>query len=548
MTFIQTPGNTTQIKITAKERIINIYVKAYHLEDIYNLSRTEITDDSLNISLTNETGITFNRTGNLNSIITTDGIANFTGIHDGTYRINVTGTNYTFDNLTTFNTTAQGFCNEPKIFLKKNQAGYINITIISGSIPLTDATVKLFWNSTTQLSSKTTGNSGRAIFSVNPTIHNSTLYIQASKAGYVTKDTAVFNLTAGEVNSIILSLAVQSTGQTGSSGSSRSRPSIISSPNITENETAAQKNVSDQTEREEYKYTETSTEIENSIEQNQDLNNLLEQHFGELSEKDMQEIAQETKNINKYITLTRDIHTDKNGKTVIGLNIYYKKDEPEIVYDFVLYDTLPKELITIDKITFTETAAKIIKDEDSNSYLAIIPKIEKDTYCRIEFTTEEYIDPSKIDALSRPIILSAATKSAETENKTQIQEPEQQETKDKKSILGYWWILALAAFAVSTGIIIINIIKKRKQAKVYSFKPIETKKPLNPPYIPTTNITDAKNIADAPNGFKKAQKIQNIEKKVEKIEKEIAKNIKETAQKNAVYLTKPLEKEKFIVD
>jgi len=113
----------------------------------------------------------------------------------------------------------------------------------------------------------------------------------------------------------------------------------------------------------------------------------------------------------------------------------------------------------------------------------------------------------------------------------------------KKSILDYWWIFALAAIAVIAGLIVAKTAGEKSSGN-YSFSPNETRKPLNPPTTPD---------AGTPYGFGISQnKIATLPEKVastvEKIEEEISEDIKKVAQKEVAYLTKQLEKGKFIVD
>ncbi|MCK4928065.1 MAG: hypothetical protein KAS11_06320, partial [Candidatus Aenigmarchaeota archaeon] len=292
----QTIGNTTYIEVTAIERIINVTVHAYDIKDIYNASRTEISGNTLNISLTNDTGITQNKTGDANSIITSNGIANFTTLYEGVYRINASGPNYTSDNKTTFNTTEPGFSNTPQeIFLKKIDMAYINETVLSGGSAIGGAQVNLYWNSTMLIETMTTDTYGRAIIPVNATIYNSTLHLEISKTGYVTETTAQFSINIGDIYDNTTSMTLEGSGYSppgGSSSDSSSPPSSYfpPSPPPQDNDTAEDTDLIQKI----YEYPETREEIETEIRDNTGLNNMLNEYFGDLSEEDIYEISIET--------------------------------------------------------------------------------------------------------------------------------------------------------------------------------------------------------------------------------------------------------------
>ncbi|MCK5373589.1 MAG: hypothetical protein KAJ20_04575, partial [Candidatus Aenigmarchaeota archaeon] len=325
----QTIGNTTYIEVTAIERIINVKVHAYDIKDIYNTSRTEISDNILNISLTNDTGITLNKTGDANSIITSNGIANFTTLYEGIYRINASGLNYTSDNETTFNTTEPGFSNTPQdIFLKKINMAYINESVLSGGSAIGGAQINLYWNSTTLLETMTTDIYGRAMIPVNTTIYNSTLHLEISKTGYVTKTTAQFSINIGDIYDNTTSITLEGSGYTppggSSSSSSDSSPSTYfpPSPPTQDNDTIDDTDLIQKI----YEYPETQEEIETEIRDNIGLNSMLNEYFGDLSEEDIYEISIETETGIKDFEISRDIYTDEEGKTVIGINAYYTGD------------------------------------------------------------------------------------------------------------------------------------------------------------------------------------------------------------------------------
>ena len=540
----QTIGNTTYIEVTAIERIINVTVHAYDIKDIYNTSRAEISGNTLNISLTNDTGITLNKTGDANSIIAGNGIANFTTLYEGVYRINASGSNYTSENETMFNTTEPEFSNTPQdIFLKKTDMAYINETVLSGGSAIGGAQVKLYWNSTTLLESIATDSYGRVIIPINATVYNSTLHMEISKTGYVTKTTAQFSISIGDIYDNTTSITLETSTPPppgGSSSDSSSPPSTFlpppTAPEPEDNDTVEDTDIIQKI----YEYTEALEEIESKIKDNAGLNNMLSAYFGDLSNEDIYTISRETETGIKDFEISRDIYTDEEGNTVIGINAYYTGDST--IESLAIYDTLPQELVEISEIVITESSAEIFTDIDRNSYLSINSDIEPDTYHRVEFKTDKKIEASDIDSFTKPVIVLTGMAKKEA-----VTEPDRTDIIDapepKKSILNYWWIFALAAAAVIAGVIVARTAGKKSSGN-YSFSPNETRKPLNPPTTPD---------AGTPYGFGISQNRiaalpEKVASTVEKIEEEISEDIKKVAQKEVAYLTKPLEKGKFIVD
>ncbi|MCK5289543.1 MAG: hypothetical protein KAJ20_02210, partial [Candidatus Aenigmarchaeota archaeon] len=177
-----------------------------------------------------------------------------------------------------------------------------------------------------------------------------------------------------------------------------------------------------------------------------------------------------------------------------------------------------------------------------NSYLSINSGIEPNTYHRIEYKTDKNIEASDIDSFTKPtIVLTGMTKkeAVTDQDRTDIID----DSEPKKSILDYWWIFALAAIAVIAGVIVARKAGEKSTGN-YSFSPNETRKPLNPPTTPNAGTPygfgiSQNNIATLP---------EKVASTVEKIEEEISEDIKKIAQKEVAYLTKPLEKGKFIVD
>lgn len=538
ITITQTIGNTTYVEVTAIERIINVTVNAYDLKDIYNTSKTQITDNAFNISLTNDTGLTSNKTGAPNTIITADGIADFTDIYDGIYRINTSNTNYTSDNETIFNTTSQNFNSDQDIYLKQNDMAYINITILSGSTPIDGAQAKLYWNTTTLLTASTTDTLSRAMLPVNATVYNSTLHLTISKTGYITKTTTDFNITIGEIYNNITTLSIEvPVDNSGSSGNTRSpSPTGILPPapaidNNTEDDTNPSQDIITIT----YSYINYEDEIKKIITDNINIYSILEKALGQLSENQITQIAQNTETKSNYIEITRDISLDSNGNAIIGINTHYTGND--ILHNFAIYDTLPTEIITTDNLLFTDTTAKIIVDENTDSYLIVYPQLEPDTYIRTEYKTDRYINPKDIISFSKPTIFVT--------NLIDQNIAQQDDTTDittTKSLLDYWWLMILAVLAMTAGIFV--TAKTGKQSRNYSFKPIETTDPMNPPQITQ---------ADTMYSFEQKEKaLTTLPKKVldtiNKTEEKISQDIKEVAQNEVAYLAKTLEKERFIVD
>ncbi|MBW6461530.1 MAG: carboxypeptidase-like regulatory domain-containing protein [DPANN group archaeon] len=545
ITITQTIGNTTYIEVTAIERIINITVNAYDLKDIYNTSKTQITNNTITVSLTNNTGLTLNKTGDPNTIITTNSIANFTDLYDSIYRINASSINYTSDNETTFNTTATDFNTEQDIYLKQNDMAYINITILSETTPISGAQTTLYWNATTLLTNSITDAQGRVMLQVNATAYNETLHLIISKTGFITTTTIEFNITVGETYNNITQISLTPLCTTCSSSSSRDSPSagfsapttITPTKNNTYNTTDTDSNdnylkdITDIT----YTYNDNNIEIKKIINNNLNIYSLLEKYFGKLSETDILSISQDTEKIGKYIEITRDITLNENGNEIIGINTHYTGNE--VLSNFAIYETLPTEIITTDNILFTDTSAKIIIDKTTNSYLIIYPRLEPNTYIRTEYKTDRYINPKDIIYFSKPKIFATDIiykNKAQSDNTTEIT--------TKKSILDYWWLMILAALTIVAGIFVKT--KTRQSSRNYSFKPIETTNPMNPPYIAQANTMY---------NFEQAEKVlttlpKQVLDTINKTEQRISQDIKEVAHNEVAYLAKKLEKERFIVD
>ncbi|NOQ55550.1 MAG: hypothetical protein GQ477_01955 [Nanohaloarchaea archaeon] len=537
----QTIGNTTHIEVKTIERIINVTVNTYDLKDIYNTSRTKIADNTITISLTNETGLTSNKTGDPNTKITNDSTARFTSIYDGIYTINTSSINYTSDNITTFNTTSTNFNTEQNIYLKQNYMAYININILAGSTPISNAQATLYWNATTMITTGTSDQTGRIMLPVNASIYNSTLHIKISKTGYVTKTTADFNITIGEIHNNITSLSLEVPTYTPNNNkpSSSSPSSILPPPTTSDNET--NNNTENNTDTTQdipttYTYTDNKEEIEQIIKNNINIYNLLEQSLGQLSENQIATIAQNTETYGKYIEIKRDIIIDENGMSIISLDIHYTGNK--ILNNFAIYDALPKNILTTDNIKFNDNLAEISFDKNTDSYLIVYPNIEPNTYLRTEYQTERYISSQDTSLFSKPQIFVT-----DIDKDLTITQPNNTiKITTKKSILDYWWLLILAAIATIAGIIITR--QTGKQSINYSFKPIETTNPMNPPDTAQGNTMynfeqREKTLATLP---------KQVVDTIEKTEEKISQDIRKVAQNEVAYLAKTLEKERFIVD
>ncbi len=548
-----TKGTTNHLEIIPQKRIIDMNVSLYELSEIYMEDAHTINETNITVILVNESGNTFNWSGTSNELTVDDGHADFYGLRDDTYSINISSDIYHYDNSTIFETESDSFEGYKEIYLKKVSSGYINVTLTSNKdyVPIEDATLNLYWNGSVIGTSKT-DSMGRSMLSANASIYNESLTIEAISSGYISKNSTRFNITEGVIDdkNITLSEEVTSSGSGPSKGDDGRdhNDGPIYSPSSTstddekeENETENDNfhkdlddtNIGPMIYKLEYYYDDMDNDASMAMSDGSKTLDMLESYIWILSETEKEEIYHDTKDILDNINIIREINVN-DGYTEVILDIGYEDEKGNDIKQLIVFERIPDNYSDMD-IEFDSD--HYIK-RDGSVYMIVLEEIDAGENRYVSYTIGTEIKEDDRGLFSRPLFLSTGSlfKNMETET--------QQENILEEAFMSYWWLFAIAALGLVLGI---YLRIRNSRDKPYSFRPQETKRPLNPPLRPATAP-----MYGSYNAQKTGTGIGNIKGMladgVRNLEKEIAKDVTKVAEKEVVYLTKPLEKEKFIVD
>lgn len=191
-----TSAGTYEHNFTMTPRVFTVYIN-----DTNGGAITELVE----VRIYNSTDIETNITGDLMYHNTTTGATIFNCIRDGIFNVSVVSENYTAQNWTL--DTSLG----PYVYtfhLIRTGIGYFNITIRDNDTlaAISGATVTLY-NLTDTVTSGTTGSDGRLTLQTNVSVYNESLYVNASYTGYDANLTGPYNITAGEIKNIVLTIS-----------------------------------------------------------------------------------------------------------------------------------------------------------------------------------------------------------------------------------------------------------------------------------------------------------------------------------------------------
>ncbi len=213
--------NTTDLHSINNTKTFNLHERDVTV-NVYYIKGSLITEN-VTVKIVNGSGVVKNTTGTDLSGTTSTGMITLYGVPDGMHNVSAETANYT-DKNRTLDTSAfagEGF----DMYLKMPGYGYLNVSVLKGSSPLSGVSLELSYNGTV-IDTGTTGSGGSAILQANVSQYGSkNLTIEASKSGYDINSTE-FNFTTGDggVDQGILTLSESKyTPPPGGSGGSTTR-------------------------------------------------------------------------------------------------------------------------------------------------------------------------------------------------------------------------------------------------------------------------------------------------------------------------------------
>lgn len=504
---------------TVDIRIRNVTINAYEFEEYYESAPTVITDATLNISITNASGVAIGTDSSKLTDNATAGTVTIDYVPDGLFNISAFGydNKYRLTNTTQFNTSTT--TGTQTIFVPRSSFGYFNVSVTNlFNSPIRNARVTLLNNSIATAVTATTNANGLAMIPVNLTLYPALLQIKAeyeSKTNTSSSYSLIENVTH-LVLQINTTTATSSSNGGGSSGGGSSSGTDggaypTGTPSLPIEKPKAKETYYNSIEHE---LSINNINIESLFFENAKFKKTLESIVGPLSQFELTNTNKVTSDIYGSFEISRSLTINyENKESTLALTISYNgKDE---LGNVILYDEVPKEFAGSSseiKATASKGLVKIV--EEDPSYLVFVKTLEPSESVTLTYIIDKTTTPGVLSLFRAPNVY--------VQYKNVIVKPAPAEKPLFEALVDYWWLFLLLILA---ALLFMGWRSIRGGA-------IKTARLETLPITETLTKTEKEVIGD-----------------IKAVEEGLSGEIRKVSKADdMVYVTRPVEKDKYVTE